>query len=90
MRYDEHMTVEAERVLEAALQLPKSERERLVEALENSLGEGTPGEIEAAWISEAKRRIADVQSGATTPVSSQSTRQRMAEVLDRAAARRAG
>jgi len=90
MRYDERMTAEAEQVLEAALQLPVSERERLVDALERSLGEGTPEEIEAAWVAEAKRRIADVESGVTTPVSSQSTRQRMAEVLDRAAARRAG
>lgn len=84
------MTAEAKRVFHAALQLPTQEREELIERLEASLDEGAPEEIEAAWIEEVKRRIADIDSGKAKLVSSESTRQMRAEILERARARRAG
>ena len=84
------MTVEADRILRAALELSTREREELVERLEQSLGDGTPQEIEAAWIAEAKRRLADTESGETTPVSADSTLAMMDEVIERARARRTG
>lgn len=84
------MTVEVKRVLHAALQLPAHEREDLIELLEESLDQGVPGEIEAAWIDEAKRRLADIDSGKTTPVSSESALEMMDAAIERARARRAG
>lgn len=84
------MTAEGKRVFEAALQLPSHDREQLADALEQSLGEATPQELESAWVEEVKRRVADIDSGKTTPVSSRDTRQMMAEVLERARTRRTG
>src|SRR5690606_30505855 len=89
--YDEHtMTGEARRVLHAALQRPARDREELVELLEQSLDEGSIEEIEAAWIEEVKRRIAEIDSGEATLVSSESARRMRAEILERARSRRAG
>lgn len=84
------MTTEAERVLDAALKLPPREREQLVEALDQSLSEGTLEEIESAWVEEVRRRVAQIDSGEARPVSSQSTRRMMAEVLERVRTRRTG
>lgn len=89
--YDERtMTGEASRVLHAALQLPARDREELVELLEQSLDEGSIEEIEAAWIEEVKRRVAEIDSGEATLVSSESARRMRAEILERARSRRAG
>jgi putative addiction module component (TIGR02574 family) len=85
------MTVEVRRVLHAALQLPADEREELIDLLEESLLDGSAeGETEAAWIDEAKRRLADIDSGKTIPVPSESMFERMDEVIERARARRTG
>lgn len=84
------MTAEGKRVFDAAMRLPSRDREQLADALEQSLNEATSGEMESAWVEEAKRRVADIESGNTTPVSSRDTRQMMAEVLERARTRRTG
>lgn len=90
MGYPVLMSSEAKRVLHAALALPVHEREVLIESLEESLDEGTPEEIEAAWIAEAKRRLADIERGDATPVSAEGTLAMMDAAIERARARRAG
>jgi putative addiction module component (TIGR02574 family) len=58
-------------IIASALQLPLAERERIVEALQESLidagldhGPEEPAdEVEAAWSDEIARRIADIDSG---------------------------
>jgi putative addiction module component (TIGR02574 family) len=58
-------------IIASALQLPLAERERIVEALQESLidadvdhGPVEPAdEVEAAWSDEIARRIADIDSG---------------------------
>jgi len=82
--------VTAKAILQAALQLPGSEREELIVLLEDSLDEGTSEEIEAAWIEEAKRRVAEIERGEATLVSSESVHEKMTEILERARTRRAG
>jgi hypothetical protein len=57
-----------------------------VDLLEESLSDGTPEEIGAAWLVEVKRRIAEIDRGEATLVSSESVHQRMAEILERARA----
>lgn len=84
------MSSEAKRVLHAALALPNHEREVLIDSLEESLDEGTPEEIEAAWIAEAKRRLADIERGDVMPVSAESTLAVMDAAIERARARRTG
>ena len=90
MGYPVFVSTEAKRVLHAALALPVHEREVLIESLEESLDEGTPEEIEAAWIAEAKRRLADIERGDATPVSAESSLAMMDAAIERARARRAG
>lgn len=54
-------------VLEAeALQLPPSERALLVEKLIASLD--VDPEVEEAWAAEIERRLAEIDSGAVTPL----------------------
>jgi putative addiction module component (TIGR02574 family) len=62
------VTTETEQVLEAALKLPREEREELMVLLADTLEEGTSEELEAAWIDEAKRRLAALRSGETKPI----------------------
>ncbi len=58
-------------IIASALQLPVAERERVIDALQESLiaetvdhGPEEPAdEVEAAWSDEIARRIADIDSG---------------------------
>jgi putative addiction module component (TIGR02574 family) len=60
---------EASRILDAALELPEAERAELAAILMDSIGDGSsPEEIQAAWIAEAKRRLAAIERGESTPV----------------------
>lgn len=88
--YDDGMTAEAKRVLHAALQLSIEDREEIIDVLEESLEDASSEDSENAWIEEVRRRVADVESGKATLVSSESTRQMRTEILERARARRAG
>jgi putative addiction module component (TIGR02574 family) len=58
--------LQAQEILEAALQLPQEQREVLVDRLAASLELGDPGEY---WEGEIQRRIQDVDAGrvATIP-----------------------
>jgi len=63
------MSDEASRVLEAALELTADERAVLAAILRDSVGDGSSrDEIEASWIEEAKRRLAEYKRGESTPV----------------------
>lgn len=63
------VSTEASRILDAALELPESERAELAAILMDSIGDGSsPEEIQAAWIAEAKRRLAAIERGESTPV----------------------
>ncbi len=60
------MAQSLEEIKEAALALPESERLQLLESLSESLSENSVGsdpEVEQAWVDEAKRRWAALQSG---------------------------
>jgi putative addiction module component (TIGR02574 family) len=58
-------------IIASALQLPWADRERILEALQQSLIDETidhgpeepADEVEAAWSDEIARRIADIDSG---------------------------
>lgn len=63
----EVVTTEAERILDAALQLPDDDRAELAAILADSVGDGSsPADIDAAWITEAKRRLGEVRAGSAT------------------------
>ncbi len=55
------MSSAAKEILESALKLEPDERERLAEALWQSLG--NPASVEAAWADEIQRRITAAESG---------------------------
>jgi putative addiction module component (TIGR02574 family) len=59
-----NVTDEASRILDAALKLPSAERAELAAILTDSIGDGSsPEQIEAAWLAEAKRRLAAYERG---------------------------
>jgi putative addiction module component (TIGR02574 family) len=63
------VTSEASRILEAAMDLPEAERAELAAILTDSIGDGSsPEEVQAAWIVEAKRRLAAIERGESTTV----------------------
>jgi putative addiction module component (TIGR02574 family) len=56
-------------LLRDALSLPESERLDLAAALIESVdNDGASGDVGAAWASEARCRLAEVQSGVVKPV----------------------
>lgn len=59
------MSDPAEKLLDEALKLPEAERRALALRLLESVGDEPEGEIERAWVDEAKRRLDDVQAGHT-------------------------
>lgn len=84
------MTVEVKRIPHASAGAPTDDRDELLEWPEESVDEGTPEEIEAAWIAEVKRRIAHVKRGKAILISSETARQMRTEIFDRARSRRVG
>ena len=60
-------------IIEEARKLTPQEREELLARLryefEDEGAEGTPEEIEAAWLEEVERRVADFERGETTCIS---------------------
>jgi putative addiction module component (TIGR02574 family) len=59
------MSDPAEKLLDEALKLPESERRALALRLLDSVGDEPEGEVERAWIDEAKRRLDDVRARRT-------------------------
>lgn len=59
------MTSATQTLLDAALRLPTQERAEFAAILADSVGDGTPAaELDAAWLAEAKQRLAAVRAGA--------------------------
>jgi putative addiction module component (TIGR02574 family) len=82
------MTAEAQRILDAAMELDESDRAMLGAILLDSVGDGEPaGEIEAAWSAEIQRRLAAIESGEMELVSSEQVKLRMQEIIERAQSR---
>lgn len=61
------MTAAAKKVLEQALALSEEERDELISVLSDSL-EHRVVELDEAWSSEIRGRIAEVESGEVEPV----------------------
>jgi len=59
-----------ENVLNAAMRLPVGARAAVVAELIDSLDETEPAEagVEEAWVAEAERRLAEIDSGVVKPV----------------------
>ncbi|HEX7843922.1 MAG TPA: addiction module protein [Kofleriaceae bacterium] len=71
-----------EKLLQDVLALPREDRARLANALQESLGldgEQPPGEAEweAAWATEIERRLGDFDEGRTTAISYEEFKSRM-------------
>ena len=82
------MTSEAERLLEAALKLPDSERAELAAILTDSIGDGSSdAEIEETWIAEAKRRLEDVRSGRSKTVPFEEVHSKLRAMIETARSR---
>ena len=67
--YPQAMNTRVDTIVEEARKLtPEEQRELLTKLLELEEGEadGTPEEIEAAWLEEVKRRIEKAEKGETT------------------------
>lgn len=63
------VSAEAERLLEALLQLPRREQVQLMAVLADSIeGDDDADDVERAWIEEAKRRLAAIRAGERVPV----------------------
>lgn len=85
------MTAEAQRLLEAALNLPDAERAELAAILADSIGDGhTEAELEAAWIAEAKRRLEDIRSGKSRTVPSEEVEAELDAIIASHESKRAG
>lgn len=79
------MKDEASEILGAAMKLSELERARLAAILADSIGDGTPqDEIDAATLAEAKRRLADLDSGRTQAVPYPEIRQKLHATVERA------
>ena len=84
------MTGEAERLLEAALNLPDAERAEFAAILTDSIGDGSSdAEIEAAWIAEAKRRLEEVRAGRSETVSAEEAGRKLRAMIEHARTRAA-
>ena len=59
------MTSATQTLLDAALRLPTQERAEFAAILADSVGDGaSTAELDAAWLAEAKQRLAAVRAGA--------------------------
>lgn len=82
--YARFVTANVERLLDTLLQLPQEDRAAVAAVLTDSLEQGPPEEIEAAWIEEAKQRLERIRSNQATPVPSAVVEQELDEIVARA------
>jgi putative addiction module component (TIGR02574 family) len=78
------MTQAVARILEEAGQLSATERADLADRLVESLGACMPPETTAVHIEEVRRRIAQVESGEVTPISSEIALAQVRKIVDSA------
>jgi putative addiction module component (TIGR02574 family) len=62
------MSTDLQRLLDAALQLPDSERGELAGLLIDSLDEGFDSDVQAAWSDEIALRLAELENGTVKPI----------------------
>ena len=84
-RYNLPMSPSAQKILEEALQLPPDELDWLVESLLIKEKSEPEAEIEAAWDSEIKRRLDEIDSGAVEMIPEEQVRAEMIARLSPAA-----
>ena len=86
------LTAATQTILDAAMELPEDERAELAAILADSVGDGrSVAEIDAAWLSVARRRLEDVRSGRATLIPTEEVERQLEELLHRAPeSRRAG
>ena len=74
------------------MSLPEDERAELAAILLDSVGDGrSEADIDAAWLAEAKRRLAAVRAGRATLIPTEDVERELeALIVDAPAARRAG
>lgn len=58
----------AKKVLDAALELPESERTEVVEELLATLDGETDEDVDAAWAEEIERRTREIEQGKVKPI----------------------
>lgn len=88
--YARGMSGDVNRFIDAAMSLPDDERAEVAVILADSVGEGLPSEqIDAAWLAEAKRRLASIQSGASKPTSMDDVEAKLRSMIQRARERQA-
>ena len=71
-------------IVEEARKLTPEERSELIGLLEAEFSgeqEGTPEEVEAAWLQEIERRIAEAERGETTFVNAEDVLARMRQLI---------
>lgn len=74
------MTAETREVIEAAMKLPRDQRELVIAVLSSALeddAEVSSEDVQAAWLEETRRRLAEVRSGAVVPVPWAEAKQRL-------------
>ena len=76
------MTRQAAELLKEALSLSVSERADLAGSLIESLEDLKDQSVEAAWDEEVARRMADIDSGKTKPISLEDALRRLASALE--------
>jgi hypothetical protein len=72
-------------IVEEARKLTPDERREMFDLLEIEFAaeqsDGTPEEVEAAWLEEVERRVAKAARGETTPVDADQVLQRLRQVI---------
>ena len=76
------MELQAEQVLETALNLPASERAQIAVSLLQSLDQTSDTETEAAWAAEIERRVREIDDGSVTLIPWEQVMRTMRERLD--------
>ena len=76
------MSLSRKKVFEEALHLDESERAALASLLIESLDMEVEEGVEAAWVTEIERRVAELDSGATTTVPWEEVKARLLANLD--------
>jgi putative addiction module component (TIGR02574 family) len=83
------VTDEAQRILDAAMQLDDDDRAEVAAILMDGLGNGESAEaVDAAWRIEIERRLAAMREGTMPMVSSEDVKLEMREIVERARVRR--
>lgn len=75
------MSERYEHVVATAMKLPQEERVRLAEELIASLDDEIDADVEALWLAEAERRLAELRTGAAQSVPADEAFARARDVL---------